>query len=273
MQISIRTLLAVLLLAALAFPNVIALTKIRQRQEELSLLQHELEETQRRLESNAAPVPMLAERVQDEYRQLSRTREIAVEHFYKLQERYGRVEKRDDQTLSLRGIPKLSIDGKPTPVGFRLVVPSARPVWFKCAVVTRRLGSGDTKTLDGLSEGDGDLAEDFDGPFEVRLLPGQRDLELQIGPTKGAQLPVEIRLDGKILFASSHDQGDDGSSGASYIGGRSQTDYGPDRELPWLMDARVSIPADEGGQTVETKYHYSFWLSDQSSGFKTFPGA
>jgi len=270
MQISIRSLLAVLFLSALAFLAVRTTVDLRKKLAHQQQLVAEAKQVETSLRLNDADFQLRQRHVRDEQTDIKRSQTIAHEQFLDLQKRYGTVQPKGESVFSLRRIPQVLVDRRP-PVSFRFYAPPQRQVYLKTAVVARD-GGHQSEKLDQLNSESLQISSNFTRPLEQKVSAGLHVLDIQIGLIRKSLLGVEVRLDDQILFRDQHDQGDDRSSGASYVSGRQQIDVQPDRPLPWILSSRFTVPASADGRTAKTEYQYTFWFSDRSSNFLDFPG-
>ena len=270
MQFSIRSLLAILLLCGILFPLVMGLGQVRRDEAMLRQLANEIDLHRQRLALNDPQRKLIKQHQQEEYASLRSLRDAAETHFVSVQEKYGKIEPRGPNVLSLRTVPQLSLDAAPSPVVFRLLVPKERQVWLKYAVIQRTNRNGTPEKHDQIDQPPIDTGFDHNGLYEVRLRPGERILAIQSGPVVANVLPIAMRLDEKDLLSTRFS--DDGvpSTGSFHVSGRKQIDFEERRQLPWLLNVNVTIKS-EGGSREEAPYAGCFWLSDRSSGFDAFP--
>ena len=215
----------------------------------------------------------LIEHRQDEFKSFVKTRDIAERHFVNLKEKYGEIQPRGPETLSIRTIPQLSLDNTSPPVVFRLLVPTKREVWLKYAVAESGSRNRIPSKLDQLGRLDPpptDTGFRHNGYYEIKLRQGERVFEVHCGKVIGAVLPIEVRLDGEKLLTTQFSADGVPHTGSFHISSRKQIDYPMKRELPWLLNINVRVRRD-GGPSKEAAHAGCFWLSDRSSGLESFP--
>jgi hypothetical protein len=270
MQFSLRSLLAVLLLCGVLFPLVMGLQQVRRDEATRMQLANEIVMLRQSLAIDDPKRQRFDRHVQEEYDSLRRLRKTAELHFAGIQEKYGTILPRGPNVLSLRVVPQLSLDGTPSPLVFRVLVPERRQVWLKYAVILKQDQSVIPKWLDQLARPSVDTGFLHNGFYQVRLRPGQRDIVVRSGPVAASVLPIAVRLDDQALLKTRFEADGRLSLGASHLGGLRQIDYDPQRELPWLVSLKLDVNRKDGSYQ-NSEYECCLWLSERSSGFDAFP--
>jgi hypothetical protein len=269
MTFSLRDLLALFVLLALALLGWRTWQQTRLEKARLAELRDEIKqlEIQVRLDNPALHQAML--NTLDEHQPLAGMRQRSLGQFERLRTKYGGLEPRGADVLSLRGLPSLPEGDEPAPVLYRLWVPEDRPVWLKFGVHEMDPSHHRSRS----SDDEQDLLDrspfTLSGPFEMRLPPGDQTLRIAIGAARGGELPVSIALDDTVLLRSTF--ASEGVSGASYgyTTAASQVDFPANQKPPWLLTASMQLRNTSAGKTQAC----SVWLSDRASGFAPLPGA
>ncbi len=272
MRFSIRSLLAVMLICALAFPLVIAMQKVRVEESLRDQLLNEIKTQRQRLASDDPQLTSIRERQQEQRLVLHRIRRISQQRFDSIQSEYGSIESPDTHTLSLRSVPQLSLSDDQPPIVFRLHVPSDREVWLKYALIPFDLGSEPSRRLDRIRVAPKKSRYAHDGPFQWKLPAGEHLFKVTTGPPNGFALPIHLHLNTMGLLHTAYVSKGTPSSGFFHISGRKQIDFGPKRDLPWLLNVRIRVQKEDGS-SVNPDHSPAIWLSDVSSGFDPFPDA
>ena len=135
MRFSIRSLLAVIFLCGLVFPVIQGLRAVELDLARQAELRNEIEVLRTRLDAENAATRQVRKHQAELFTSVALIRRKAESQFDRLQEKYGKIEAVDSETLSLRTVPQLNPDGGSTPTVFRIVVPALRDVWLKYAVI------------------------------------------------------------------------------------------------------------------------------------------
>lgn len=272
MQFSIRALLALTFLAVL----VMLLWRTRQEairdEQRLAKLQNEIKSLELEVRLDQPDLHQAILHAGDEFASLRAMRELALQQFDRLRQKYSTMEPPGAGQLSIRGVPTLRAGTGQPAVIFGIWVPEERPVWLKFGV---HLADGSIQSLRD-SDRDDDLLRDspFDasGPFEIRLPAGHQTLKLATGPVQDDTLPVVVSLGDEVLGRFVFNSPDVQGTNEIYISARSQLDFAPDRRLPRLLTSRMRLRDPTSGERPDTTYACSLWLSDHSSNFERFPG-
>lgn len=262
MKFTIRSMLLLTTVVALA---LLIWTKHRQRIDDMQTLTTYLSQIQSLRATLAVDRPRRHQAIlaaQDESESSNPIRERAVEHFEYLREKYGKVTPRDPNTVSFRVIPSLQVDEKQPALRFRLWIPTDRPVWLKCGVVSDDDGGPLRPAEESLLR---DTPFTRSGPFEARLSPGETILEFHSGTAMDGQLPIALRVGEEMLLQTTYVSPDIKHAGLSYISAKNQYDSDSQRRLPGLINVPMKIRA---GQTEHT---FKIWLDDTSGGFASIP--
>lgn len=272
MRFSIRSLLAIMLLCGIVFPLLLGLSQVRREEAMRAQLHNEIQLLRERLALDDPKRKLVKQRQREEYESLRALRDTAEQHFTSIQEKYGKIEARGSDTVSLRTIPQLSLHGGIEPTVFRLRVPADRDVWLKYAVVTRKVKDYVSDELDQLDQPPTNTGFQHNGLYEVRLSPGERILEVHTEPVTGHDLPIAIRLDDAALLNTRFSGDGVPTNGSYHISGRKQIDFDAKRELPWLLNVNIRVERDDGTREYVPDVA-CLWLSDRSSNFDRFPGS
>ncbi|QEF96452.1 hypothetical protein Mal15_04800 [Stieleria maiorica] len=260
-----------MLVCAILFPLVMEIRNFR-RDEAIRLqLRLEAEALRQRLALDDPERQWVRQHQREEYASMGTVRKRAERQFERIQQKYGGIEVRGADVLSLRTVPQLSLGQSQPPVVYRLLVPTDREVWLKYAVVPAEGISRSPDKLDQLQTPVEASGFADPGPYQLRLAPGEQLLAVQTGPSNGRELPIAIRIDDKPLLDSSFRSEGVPSSGAHHISGLRQFDVLKSRRLPWLQSIQIKVTMEDETRQ-DAAHHGSLWLSDQPSGFDPFPG-
>jgi hypothetical protein len=266
MKFSIRDLMALVLLLALGLLAWRTSNEAKRANAQSEQLGNEIESLEAVLRLDDPAIHQAILHTTDEFESLDQMRERSLAHFESLREKHSAMMPRSADVLSLRSIPSLPDDGASAPVIFRLLVPEARPAWLKFGVHMTRPTAHSSKALDDHPGFRSESLLGVSGPFEAPLPPGDHTITIAMGAAHEGAVPVVIALHDKTLLQSSFASSD--GVGFSNISARSQIDFRPNQELPWLLTAEMN--RDQTG-TDESQV-FSVWLSDRPSNFKGFPG-
>ncbi|MCS7468026.1 hypothetical protein NZK35_15335 [Stieleria sp. ICT_E10.1] len=272
MRFSIRSLLAILLLCAISFPLVTGIADLRRDEAMRTQLRVEIETFRERLALDDPQRQRIKQHQRDELTSIRAIREQAERQFESLQQKYGGIEVRGGDVLSLRTIPQLRRDRTQPPVVFRLRVPTDRDVWLKYAVIPAEGVSRSPDQLDERQDPPVESGFAHPGHYQVKLEPGEHLLAVETGPVRGNVLPASVRLGDKPLLKTEFSGEGIPSTGAYHISGTKQIDYPPQRRLPWLLNIKVDLRLDDNSRR-DAAFDGCLWLSDRSSGYDPFPHA
>lgn len=270
MTFSIRALLALTFVIALGIVVWQTGEGVRSNDIQANALRDEIRSLENRVRLDDPDLHQAILHTRDELEPLHEMRKRAVAHFDVLRDKYSRIEPRGPKTLSIRRLPSLQVGTVAVPTSFRMVVPEDRPMWlmFGVHLVQRNVHSTpDPSKLKLLKHSS--FSES--GPFEIQLEPGDQLLTVTKSPAKDGKLDVEIGLKDGILVRSTYAASDVSGTTSSHISAPNQIDFGPHRELPWLLTAQMSHQSPNGQQRAMT-HAFSIWLSAQSNGYERFPG-
>ncbi|QDV47767.1 hypothetical protein Enr13x_76790 [Stieleria neptunia] len=270
MRFSIRSLLAIMLLCGISFPLVSGIRDLRRDEAMRSQLRREIETLRERLALDDPQRQRIKQHQRDELTSVRAIRERAERQFETIQQKYGGIEVRGTDVLSLRTVPQLRRDRTQPPVVFRVRVPTERDVWLKYAVIPAEGVSRSPDQLDQRHDPPADSGFAHPGHYERKLEPGEHLLAVQTGPVRGKVLPVAIRLGDKPLLDTEFSGDGIPSTGAYHISGRKQIDYPPQRRLPWLLSVKVKLRLEDDSRR-DAAFDGCLWLSDRSSGYDPFP--
>lgn len=276
MTFSLRTLMALVLLAALGMLAWRAADEARRQTRRAAELHGEIKslEATLRLDQPALHQAML--HTLDEFESLHALRERSLAHFDTLRQKYSTLETRGPDVLSLRSVPALATGGDPTPVVYRLVVPRQRSVWLKFGVHPQQQDRHSSRTPDDATDLLTQSPFEPSGPFEVQLPPGDQTLSIAVGSVQEGCLPIVFQLNERTLLKTTFVSADVSGAGWGRISATSQLDFDRQQQLPWLMTASMNLNAASVSRRQTTlapgmTHAFSIWLSDRSSNFKGFP--
>ena len=268
MTFSIRDLLALIFLFALALlawrsaeETGRARARARQLDGEIKSL-----ELQLRLDQPALHQEIL--HTADEQASLAALGERSLKQFETLREKYSALVPREQDVLSLRGVPSLAKDPSPAPVLFRLLVPTQRPVWLKYGVHPAKQSQHTSRNTDKEQDLLRQTPFTLSGPFEMQLPPGDHTLQISVGAAHEGALPIVIALGDTVLLRTSYMSAQVSGAGYSYSSATSQLDFAPSQPLPWLLTASMNLRESATDET----HAISLWLGVQASKFTRFPG-
>ena len=270
MRFSIRSLLAILLLCAISFPLVSGIADLRRDEEIQMQLRVEIEALRERMALDDPQRQRIKQHQRDELTSIRTMREQAERQFETLQQKYGGIDVRGPDVLSLRTVPQLRRDKTQPPVVFRIHVPTDRDVWLKYAVIPAEGVSRSPDQLDQRQDPPVGSGFVHPGHYEVKLEPGEHLLAVETGPVRGKVLPASVRLDDKPLLETEFSGDGIPSTGAYHISGTKQLDFPPPRRLPWLLKIKVDLRLDDDSRR-DASFDGCLWLSDRSSGYAPFP--
>jgi hypothetical protein len=255
-------------LAALAMLAWRTADGIRQVQERIAALRSEASALHAVFRGDDPALRRAIIHERDDVPPLEAMRDRALARFDELRTRYGAIEARGGDVVSIRTVPAIADGPGPAPVIFRLVVPPDRPVWLKFGT---HLAGTTVEPPQRLDEGAGlrsDTPLAASGPYEARLSAGDHTLTIAVGTAAEGSLPLAISLGDGFLLQSSFDSPGVSGVSSSHTSPVDQYDIRPPAELPWLMTGRLNHRDSKAEQVPA----FSLWLSDQASGFAEFPG-
>lgn len=261
-----------MVLFALSFPLVIGLRQVQRDEALRSKLAREIDVQRQQLALDDPQRVLIRKHQRDQYESTGRLRAIALEQFKIVQQKYGEIEPQGPDVVSIRTIPQLSVDQKRPPVVFRILVPAEREVWLKYSLVSSDGGSQASKSLDQRDHTKIETKTGFQhtGPFQHRLQPGERILQVHTDEATGNTLPILVRLDDQILLDTSFTGDGVPSTGAFHISGQTQIDFGTDRPLPWLLNVKIRVEQSDNSRAPAPAVG-CLWLSPAPSDFEAFP--
>ena len=270
MRFSLRSLLAIILLCAIAFPLIIQIGEVRVDEAKRLQMGKEIQILRTQLALDDPARQRVHRHQDDQYASLHQLRDRAEQHFQSLQEKHGRIESRGPDVLSLRSIPQISTDQRQPPIVYRVLVPAQRDVWLKFTVLAGSSASRSSQQLDRPTEPPIDSGFQHVGPYELRLQPGDQRLRIETGPVIENTLPIAVYVNDDLLLSTSFSGDGVPSNGMFRISGTTQIDYGANAQLPWLMNFDVKLQRDNDANR-DVAFDGCLWLSDRSSGFHPFP--
>lgn len=269
MKYSLRVLLALLVFSGLAFAIIQSVYGLRLLQAEQAAMQQEIEAVRAVMRLDDEAFQTVNRHRLEQLSSLKQLSEISDKKLLEIQQRYGGVEVRGSDVISLRTIPMPRLaDGK-SRTAFRLHIPEMRTVWMKCGVLEADLARGNARSLDGrkANQFGGDSSFEHVGPYEQKLEPGDHVLTVISGGTREHYAEILVKLDGDNLLSSFASAEGLSTLGRTSISGRKQVDFGRKRGTPWLLSQKFRL--NKPGDT----YALVLWLSESSSQHAPFPGA
>ena len=254
MRFSIRSLLALTLLVALAALAWKNLVELRRMEAQIEVVRASSQAAQDRIEVQFySPGYQQRKLEQDDIAAMALK---ASRQFRQLEEKYGTLESVDENTFSFRTLPSLQIS-EGQDVKLRLFIPAHRPVWLKCVVTaneTARRAPGDDQLL---------RTSPFTktGPFEWRLPLGMHDLTISYRHAVDGKMPFKLQLDHDVLLETEYVDPDVRHASLSWPNAQQASHTPPDKKLPGLMRAAISLSLNRRAE------HFVVWLADSSSEF------
>lgn len=268
MKYSLRVLLALLVLSGVGFAVIQSVQELRQLQAEHAASKAELATLRDRtvLEREL----MRNRRLQREERALSiqDLAETASQKLVEIQQRYGGIELRGPDVISIRTLPlPKQADGK-SRTAFRVQIPASRSVWFKCGILEKSLARSSAGSLDNVNANRFGRESGFEvfGPFERLLSEGSHMVTITTGGTQKDYADILVELDELVLLKTFASGPGLSHAGRSSISAKKQVDFDKKRGTPWLIEQkfRMGVPAVD--------YVLTCWLSEESSKHPGFPG-
>ena len=246
--------------------------RLRQGNLEQMKLRNLLDVEQTALETLGTTVDR--KRITDQYESVAALAEIAKAQREAIQEKYSRLEPREANVFTIRGIPHWRPDARTSaPVGFVMHVPESREIWLKFAAVQEENGNIRRSELDQLKVAPSNTGFTPSGLYQQKIPPGKRILRYLQIPNENEAFCFQLWLDQTLLLQSQFMEERSKSTGWSSLGGRDQSDFPPARRLPWLFSARVEWEPVVGEGFLESGFRPTFWLSDKKGdAFDGFPG-
>ncbi len=269
MKFSIRTLLALVAVAAFA---MVALRSYRKaiteqnRSVQLELAIESLEQQQV---------------VQVDYREtklaqddlnasLQDNRDLCEQAIKVLVERYGLIKPVDAETLSIRRSPAIRADTSHAPILFKLFVPEDRPIWLKFGLHPQSTSAPSDRVAGSEDVLLGESAFNPSGPFELKLPPGEHEVAFLMEGPENAFGRFQVRLNSEVLAQPTVIAGSDvRRSGHMSISADQQVDFAPNRTLPRLVTFQLRQYETKDSESTK-EFNLSVWLSDRSSSFSPF---
>ncbi len=268
MKFSIRAMLAFTFLIALALLAGRTLVDLGHDSAEIAALQNEVAILKTQL---AAELHQQTPQTQDSARSIQAMRDRAIEQFDVIRNKYSSIESRGPEVVSIRRLPSLEHDNKSAQTPFRLSIPEKRSVWLKCGVHAIRKGSCSSRPPNQEDDLSADSPLSESGPFEMLLPTGDAMIQVLTEVESKTRSAVVVRLNGQAVLRATFASDDGHTSGKCSISAQTQIDFGPKRELPWLMTHSVGGDASLPKDKEQKIYAISLWLSDHSSDFQSFP--
>ncbi len=268
MKFSIRAMLAFTFLIALALLAGRTLVDLGHDSAEIAALQNEVATLNVQL---AAELHQQTAQTQDATRSIRAMRDRAVKHFDVIRDKYSAVELRGPEIVSIRQLPSLEDENEAAQTPFRLLIPEKRRVWLKCGVHAIRKSSCSSRPPNQEDDLTANSPLSESGPFEMLLPTGDAIIQVLTEPDKNTRSEVVIRLNDEAIFRATFVPEDGHTSGKCSISAQAQIDFGPNRELPWLMTHSIGGDASLPKDTEQKIFAVSLWLSDHSSDFQSFP--
>lgn len=263
MRFTIRDLLGFVVVVALAL-GVWRLRATRGTETaELYRLQNEITSLEAMVRLDMPGVREALLRTQDEVDGLRASSFVASQQLDVLRAKYGALEPRAPDVLSLRNIPSPYVDSGSIH-SFRLSIPEQRAIWLKCGVHISSGSLGSARDIEPTLVKESPY--DRTGPFQFRLPPGELTLALNIGHSRAGRAPLTIQIDGTILLETAFVAENVSGSSSSYSSPKSQWDIPAKDELPVLYTVKRQMPG------TGVPFEFSVWLSDHSSNFVDLSG-
>jgi hypothetical protein len=269
MTFSLRDLLALFVLLALALLGWRTSQQARQEKARLVELRKEIEKLEVCMRLDRPDLHQAMLNTLDEMQPLAEMRQRALAQLDLLRSRYGGLEPRGADVLSLRGLPSLPEGEEPAPILFRLLVPEQRPLWLKFGVHAAQQFRHSSRNPEDERELLPRSPFTISGPFEMRLPSGDQTLRITIGTARDGELPVTISLNDGVLLRTTFVSAGTSGTGYSHISAGSQLDYRASQKPPWLLTAIMDQREQPSGNT----HAFSVWLDERESDFLPFPRA
>lgn len=194
----------------------------------------------------------------------------SAEKFDQIRFENSAIEPRSGDVLSIRRVPSLPNEDHE----FRLLVPEGMPVWLKYglrALKDRYVDVADedwylTETLPAVR--DGDFADQ--GPFELRLAPGDHRLSIRVGDYNQHAVPLSILVDSTVVLKTEFKESFV-APGLINIDPRTQLDIGTRSWSRQLGQVRIVARDRRDDITRGSDFIAVIWLSDSPSEFEGFP--
>lgn len=203
----------------------------------------------------------------DEAQALSRLRAKSEAGLESLRQKYGGIQPRGDDVVSIRSLPTIGNDLRKAPTVFRMLIPDQRQVWLKYGV-SDTSGSG-FSAADFAKELLQQSPFQHTGPYEMLLPAGDHTLAVSFQNPQSGSLPLRVKLNDTNLVDSSFQHEFASHGGGMSVAASEQLDY-KDRQLPTLLSAKIVL-RDDAGKRLPEGFRLLVWLDDHSSGFEPFP--
>jgi hypothetical protein len=262
--------MSVLIIAALGFPLIRGVGEHQKLEAEREVVRQRIDRLESELHTGDRLARQILARRLEYFDSLSESAERGMDAFAELQEKYGKLEPRGDGVVSLRSIPQVNLDGRLAPRVFRIWIPEERNVWLHYGVVP----SGKAESV---IRGDAELVSDGrsrledEGPFQLKLSPGAHDFCFRVRKAKDERLPIEIELDGSLIFATAYAHPKVTSMSMMSMAMRRQVDYPTSRPLPMLLKGGFQLAADASSSDRQEEHDVVVWLGEQSGQAESFP--
>lgn len=269
MKYSLRVLLALMVFSGLAFAVFQSVYEIRLLQTKHAALRQEIAVARTVMRLDDEPFQTVQRHRDEEFSSLQQFSEVSERKLIEIQNRYGGIEVRGSDVISIRTIPMPRMaDGK-SRTSFRLQIPKSRSVWLKCGVLEADLARSNVRSLDRLKavQFGGDASFQHVGPFEQRLETGSQMLAVTTGGTREHYAEIVVNLDDDTVLNSFASAEGLSHSGRTNISGRKQVDFDQKRGTPWLLNQKFRLSGSDG------EYVLTFWLSETTSHHPPFPGS
>ena len=187
----------------------------------------------------------------DEYLSSQAARDVALEKFREIQQRFLTIEPKDAETLSIRMVPQLRNGSELPPQAFRLWAPESRRIWLKWSPTdSPSMSPPKVEKPDEL----------LPGPYAVALTPGDHMIKFWNRPgNNGGE--IRLVLDDQLLIKLALPEAR--TAGLSSVGHDAQIDYAKDRPMRGFLNADV--------QFDQVEKHVLLWFDDTQGECDPFP--
>lgn len=268
MRFSIRTLLAVITLAALVMLAFQTRRSSMASAARLSQLESEVDSLITVLQPDNPEAQAYQNATSDLHASLRENRDRCEEALLGLIDKYAAIEVRDPAFVSLRSYPTLKDGPRENHLAFRIVISEERSVWLKLGF---HLGHLDSlyDSLEGIeSKLLSEAPFNWTGPLEIQIPPGTHIIQMDSNEPQDGQVMIRMLLNDQVLAQLKNVPTVIAKAiGNMSISARKQIDYQLNRPLPNLMTLRIDV--QETPKSTDTEYSLSCWLSDRSSSFRS----
>ncbi len=272
MTFSLRSLLALIVVAALGFLTWRSVKVAQVEKNRLTTILNEIESAKTGLANAEAQnawlhldEPVLQQAIQDEYAAIQSLREQSEAHLQWLRDKYASIEPRGPGVLSFRSLPAINGGFRETTIAYRIHAPPKREVWLKCGMKTSAYGSVSGTEPPASSQAIQRRLSDI-GRYEQRLSPGEHIVSITRGRNDGDQTRIRVTLDSSVLIDSNLPYRSSSWS-QTRMEGR-QYDYQEFLERS-LIRIHLESPDDEN---PSNRFNCDVSLSAQASDWPPFPG-